>query len=215
MTSGIPGGNFRAPMRVLHYTQEYPPEEGGIETYCASLVRELVARGHEVVVALRDGGDPREPATDAAQPHPVVRLRRYFKPAFLYRAYATGALFRLARRLRPDVLWLGHWFRHAAAATRAVRPLGVPYVITCHGEEVMFDPARPSHSDRRLLRGYRGAARIFANSRSTAERAVAQGLDPAKLALVHCGVEARYFEAPDPARVAELRARLGAGPATP
>ncbi|MEO8139057.1 MAG: glycosyltransferase family 4 protein [Gemmatimonadota bacterium] len=119
-------------MRLLLVTKDFPPDVGGIQTYCAEIAQRFVGRCESfAVVAPRVAGYE---ATDAALPFDVVRIpgsRSSFAPAVL------AHLSRLKGRFRFNVVLGAQW--QSAWAAVAGRHLLGPYAVCAavHGREVL------------------------------------------------------------------------------
>jgi phosphatidylinositol alpha-1,6-mannosyltransferase len=193
-------------VKILFYTNNFPPVLGGTETYSEEIARRLAAAGHDVTVAVeRKAGWE---ACDARQPFRVERLAARTVPAPLYRMYLRMALGKVMHRDAPDVVFLPRWFRHSATAAHLCAARGVPYCAACHGGEMGFDPSRLTRSRRRRIRGFQDAARVLANSEHTRGLLERLGIPPGKIVTVYPGVDPAAF-ARDDGRVEALRARLG------
>jgi glycogen(starch) synthase len=122
-------------MRILHFTERFWPYIGGIEVAGATLLPELVRRGHEVVVVTDDGGG-RLPARDdfrgvAVHRFPIVLSSRTARIDQVRRSGKAVAALR--RRVRPDVIhaaFLGVTTGYATA-TAAAHP--GPFLLSFHG----------------------------------------------------------------------------------
>lgn len=116
-------------MRVAIVTETYPPEINGVALTVRTLEQGLRARGHRVEVVR-----PRQGPADAAQPHETlvrgVRLPRY--PGLRFGLPAPGALRRMWRDARPDVLYVATEGPLGWAALRAARALGIPAATGLH-----------------------------------------------------------------------------------
>src|SRR5438105_1515516 len=114
-------------MRILMATDFYPPFLGGVELQVESLSRELVRRGHEVmVVTVWRPGLLREARDEGFT---IRRLRgllttppwmstvpgRRYHPPFPDPAIAL-AIRRIARRWQPDIVHATGWISYSCAA---------------------------------------------------------------------------------------------------
>ena len=129
-------------MRVLLLPDFYPPVVGGIERHVQLLGRELVARGHDVVVAaIADGTSPPGVADDdgvevhrlrstlSRLPGAFVEAARPFSPPAPDPELVAG-LARLVRGWRPDVVHGHAWSVHSYLPLQPA--LDRPLVITLH-----------------------------------------------------------------------------------
>lgn len=119
-------------MRLLLVTKDFPPDIGGIQTYCLELSRRFAEQCEAFAVVA-----PRIPGAegfDRQAPFDVVRVRgtrNSFAPSVL--AYLP----RLKKRYRFDVV-LGAQWQSAWAAIAGRRALG-PYAVctAVHGREIL------------------------------------------------------------------------------
>ena len=159
-------------MRILLVSQMYPsaaaPDFG---VFVLGLERELAARGHaieRVVIDRRGGG----------------KLR--------HAALAVRAI-KAARRFRPDVVYAHFLFPTGLGALLAARAVGVPLVVTAHGQDVAnateYPFVRPF-----IRRVVRGASTVIAVSdwlRARLEQSVAEARG--RTEVVNCGVDLDRF----------------------
>ncbi len=166
--------------KILILTWNYPPVLGGIESVMAHLRQGLAARGHAVRV-VASAHPQADRAADRAQG--VARAPRPGLVWFLLYAFwrMCGAMF----RDRPDVIVCG-----TLVPALCVWPLAwlrrVPYVVLVHGSDVLRGGRLYQWIVRRVL----GGARCLAtNSRHTRAILEEKGFDPARLRVVHPGVD--------------------------
>jgi glycosyltransferase involved in cell wall biosynthesis len=101
-------------MEILIVTGIFPPDIGGPATYVPSIGRELVKRGHNVVVVtLSDALDH----NDEDHPFAVVRLRRGMFKAWRFIRTVTTLL---RRGRRADVLFVNGLYLEAVVANLAL-----------------------------------------------------------------------------------------------
>ena len=149
-----PRGERKLMRNLIFVSTEFPPGPGGIGTHAHQLSLGLAAAGWAPVVL-----SPQDYATEAeirsfnaAQPFPIVRLRRIPGPPFeaIYRA---GVLGRWIGRHRPEVL-IASGSRSVMLVAARVRGRGVPWVAIGHGTEF----GSRTGVDGRLLRWAFGQA---------------------------------------------------------
>ncbi|GAA2485206.1 glycosyltransferase family 4 protein [Streptomyces gobitricini] len=121
--------------RTLIVTNDFPPRQGGIETF----VRELADRfPPDEVVVFTSSPDPAtaEPAPDESFPYPVIRHRaRTLLPTPRTTAHAAS----VARRYGCDRLWFGAAAPLGLMAGRLRRTTDIRTVVaTTHGHEVWW-----------------------------------------------------------------------------
>ncbi|HXJ23008.1 MAG TPA: glycosyltransferase [Polyangia bacterium] len=200
-------------MRVLVVTKIYPNAAEPLSSpFNRQQITALSRRCSVEVLATIPwfpGGGPGSsvPAREVIDGVEVVHPRTPYLPrvghalsAGLYAAAVLPSV--LARRDRFDVL-LGSWaYPDGVAAVMLGRAAGLPTVVKVHGSDLDLLAQRPSlrwQMSRLLPR----ADRIVAVSRSLAERAVALGVDPARIDLVMNGVDTDLFHPRDRAAARE------------
>lgn len=162
---------------ALILTPDFPPALGGIQV----VMHRVAAEGRDfryVVVA------PDHPDAGGFDTHQPFEVRRTWaprrEPRLRLPPFIVGG-YRIARQLRPDVILSGHVWS-APAARFAARRLDVPYVQYLYADEV---PAHP-----RIARAaVRGASRVIAISRHTADLAHRAGAEPTKVAMIPPGID--------------------------
>jgi phosphatidylinositol alpha-1,6-mannosyltransferase len=174
-------------VNILFYTKEFPPEVGGIETYTYNVAKRFHQFGHNVVVVVRHMDGDEE--FDRQQSFEVVRLRKPFRPASVYRLYTFLRVPWLIRKYKADCVYLPYWFRFSSVVSHLNRLLGLKYFVTCYGEEVAFAHRRRHHSHTRLLKGFKRAERIFSISEHTKKLLCDLGIDEAKISVVRPGID--------------------------
>jgi glycosyltransferase involved in cell wall biosynthesis len=128
-------------VRVMLLSDLYPPVIGGLEVHVQSLARELVARGHKVVVVTRSQeGQPAEQIDGGVTIHRIdgwsrVLHGRYQNPAYRFAPPAPDpgmgrAILQLARRHRPDVVHAHSWIAYSYLPVK--RLVRAPLVMTLH-----------------------------------------------------------------------------------
>ncbi|OBF40816.1 hypothetical protein A5724_07105 [Mycobacterium sp. ACS1612] len=128
-------------LRILHATDTFPPNVGGLELSTAALTRAQVSQGQVVAVATpRHPNAPDRENLDGAEVHrlPMAMAHvpgAYVDPTHLWfppvpdpqfaRAFAD-----LVKRFRPDVIHVRGWILYSVLG--AARRAGVPVVATAH-----------------------------------------------------------------------------------
>ncbi|MFB8021974.1 glycosyltransferase family 4 protein [Streptomyces rubiginosohelvolus] len=173
--------------RTLVVTNDFPPRQGGIETF----VRAMTDRFPADSVVVYTSAEPGAAAHDAALPYPVVRdPARMLLPVPRVTARAAG----LARRHRCDSVWFGAAAPLGLMADRLRRESGVRRAVaTTHGHEVWW--ARTPGA-RALLRriGERTDAVTYLGAATRAPIAAALGPAAARrMVRLAPGVDAEAF----------------------
>ncbi|MFK0130607.1 glycosyltransferase family 4 protein [Streptomyces rubiginosohelvolus] len=173
--------------RTLVVTNDFPPRQGGIETF----VRAMTDRFPADSVVVYTSAEPGAAAHDAALPYPVVRdPARMLLPVPRVTARAAG----LARRHGCDSVWFGAAAPLGLMADRLRRESGVRRAVaTTHGHEVWW--ARTPGA-RALLRriGERTDAVTYLGAATRAPIAAALGPAAARrMVRLAPGVDAEAF----------------------
>ncbi|WP_143671618.1 glycosyltransferase, partial [Streptomyces sp. wa1071] len=118
--------------RTLVVTNDFPPRQGGIETF----VQAMTSRFATDSVVVYTSAEPGAAAHDAALPHPVVRdPARTLLPVPRVAARAVE----IARRHGCDSVWFGAAAPLGLLADRLRRESGVRRAVaTTHGHEVWW-----------------------------------------------------------------------------
>lgn len=164
-------------MRILIVTRNLPPLVGGMERLNWHMAAEL-AKVAEVRVVGPEGAAALAPS---GVPVREVPLKPLWK--FLVRARVLAR--REARAWQPDLVLAGSGLT-APLARAAARASGAKTAVYVHG----LDIAVKNRVYRALwLPAIRRADRVIANSRATAELCRNAGVDPARIGIVHPGVD--------------------------
>jgi glycosyltransferase involved in cell wall biosynthesis len=178
-------GAERTPLRIAMMIETDGP--GGAEVLVLQLAEELRRRGHHVM--------PIGPAKGAGWLSGRLRrlgferrtftLRRALDPACLYR------LVRLLRELKVDAVH-SHEFTMAVYGAAAARWLGVPHVVTMHGNESVMDAWRRRAALRWAAR--RSAAFVAVSEHTRVSMQERLGLPDGAIGTVPNGVPPRPGE---------------------
>jgi len=163
--------------RILLVTRNLPPLVGGMERLNWHMAEEL-AKVAEVRVVGPEGSGVLAPAGVEVREVPLKPLWR-----FLLRAHALAR--REARVWRPDIVLAGSGLT-APLARSAARACGARTAVYVHGLDVAV-----KHAVYRALwlPAIRRMDRVIANSRATVELCLGIGVDPARIGIVHPGVD--------------------------
>jgi phosphatidylinositol alpha-1,6-mannosyltransferase len=197
-------------MDILLVTQDFPPEEGGIQTYLLEIARRFVARGHAVrVICPAVPGGPsgiRDESPPVAGLKDLARLRSPGS-SFLWSrllTYLPGYL-----RANPSVERVLYAQWQGAAGALLTPKAGRKEYCLVHGRELLTSVFGPLHGP--LLR--RAFARLdgaFPNSNEVLRLTKERARPACPLRLVHPGVDPHAFF---PVDAGFLRARYGLGDA--
>ncbi len=165
-------------LRVVFAATRFPPDVGGVQTWCLEVANRLAGRcdGFAVVTPRQAGAE----AVDAALAYPV---RRVVSPGDGLAFSGVRPLAALVGRLRPDVVLASHW----SAAFAARRAGAAVVVCAVHGREVQWRPLAalpPAQAVYDAVRraGLSAADRLVAVSENTRGRLLAAGVAAERVA---------------------------------
>ena len=197
------------PKRIVIFSEDYPPTDGGIAQWAYGMAHGLSAQGHAVEVCTRRRGNTGAAGADCQDGAVPVT----FAEGKRWRRYRTWYWRRAARNLlesrsSPDLILCTTW-----NCARGVLPLarrrGVPVVTAVHGLEVTR--RMPSFKRWWLRRTLLGSHRVVAVSTFTADRVVSDC--PAlegRVIVLPGGVDPdRFFQVP---KTPEALLRFGLSP---
>ncbi len=223
-------------MKICMVTSSYPKFAGDVTApFIESIATYVARRGHEVHVLAPWHPDLRHkpvehgvhlhfftyaPRRDlniwgyAASLEADVRVKRAIYPlAPVVMARGLGALLKLTRRVRFDLIQV-HWpIPNGPLALAGSLRRGLPLVSSLHGSDIFVAERNPLA--RLAVRGVFAASdAISACSDDLRTRAIALGAPAGRSRLIPYGVDPQQF-APIPGARAALRHRLGLAPDTP
>ncbi|MEI5034751.1 glycosyltransferase family 4 protein [Streptomyces sp. S1A(2023)] len=182
--------------RTLVVTNDFPPRQGGIETF----VHAMTSRFPTDSVVVHTSAEPGSAAHDAALPHPVVRdPARTLLPVPRVAARAVE----IARHHGCDSVWFGAAAPLGLLADRLRRESGVRRAVaTTHGHEVWW--ARTPGA-RALLRRIGDRTDVVTYLGEATRAPIAAALGPAaarRMVRLAPGVDAEAFGVREAAREA-------------
>jgi len=194
-------------MRLLIVTQDFPPDVGGIQTYCWELSSRLAERCERVLLVAP--ARPGDAEIDASLNVPVDRLRT--RPDLLG-IRALPHVVRRARREDIDVALHVQWqTTYASFLARALTGFPRRIAVTLHGKDAVFNPfGAPPLAwgyDALRRRAVAGADHVLPVSRFLARRARRFGAADAQIDVVHNATNPNVFY---PTPEAPVRAELDA-----
>lgn len=211
-------------MKVL-IPNHFPLQGSGSGIYSLNLARELTNAGHEVLAIVPDhelvsgypfpvktirfsNGRNEAPDLDFNFPcfttHPTSTTTFYELSDTQLERYLErwhSAIHEAINEFRPDIVHA----QHVWVTCFITKELGLPYVASCHGTDLMGFRNGPRYRDM-TLQGARGAHRIIAISRQVrADALKTYGLAEEKVELIWNGFDAGCFRVlPEASRQAVL-----------
>ena len=192
-------------MRICLYTSTALPKIGGQEMAVDALARQYQSQGHEVVVL---APKPRRPCTHGTAncPHrgesAIRELNLHSLPGWIG---TFPWLVRLNRQVGFDLVHAHGVYPHGYLATSCREQLGVPVVVTSHGDDVFVD----NHRLRcpiirpRIRQAVCRADHLIAISSFTRDGYLESGADPERITIIPNGVDGEPLRHPA-ARPADL-----------
>jgi phosphatidylinositol alpha-1,6-mannosyltransferase len=190
------------PLRLLLATLDYPPDLGGMAEYASAWAAGLAALGVEVRVVAKRRGEAESAQSSAVPSRDVMWRDGPLRTSIA----AYQILAEEIRRERPDLVFAVTWIGWGPALAVLKGRLGVRYVVAAHGAEILGPQRSPWHSFL-MRQALRGADRVFAVSRFTADHVTRIGLSKERIEVIPNGVDPRRFT-PGP-RDPELARRFG------
>jgi phosphatidylinositol alpha-1,6-mannosyltransferase len=195
--------------RYLVITELFLPTKGGTAVWFDEVYRRLGNHGTHIVTADVPGASEH----DANHPNTVHRipLKRHW---FLRPESVAMYLKLLSRSLRVvlgskiDAVHAGRVLPEGLVGWVVARLGRVPLVVYSHGEEVTT--WRQWAKFRVMRFTYRRADAVIANSEFTRDELLKLGVNPARIVLIHPGVDVERFR--PGLEAASLRTDLGLGP---
>ena len=163
--------------RILLVTRNLPPLVGGMERLNWHMAEELAKIADVRIVG---------PEGSAAEAPEGVEIREApLRPLWQFLLRARALAYREAKAWKPHVVLAGSGLT-APLARRAARACGARTAVYVHGLDVAV-----KHPVYRALwlPAIRKADRVIANSRATARLCSDIGVDPARMGIVHPGVD--------------------------
>ncbi|MFQ6111353.1 MAG: glycosyltransferase family 4 protein, partial [Nitrospinota bacterium] len=167
-------------MKVLLCASAYPPASGGVQSYAYSMALHLAQRGNELWVLARS--KERAPELDAR-----VGARRTLRLGSKLSLWPSFAWAIMAGR--PQAVFLTHRADFLRPALMWRRLLGLPVVVTIHGNELYGSPRREA-----LVEALKKAQAVITVSRYGRGRLLAMGLEEGKVFAIPNGVEPGAFD---------------------
>lgn len=151
-------------MKIVAFSNEFPPYRGGIATYAVEMARAATALGATVTMVVPSYGQDLSRTDQDIYPFEVVRY-----PGGPHRAWKTLHKIELVRdvlaaRPAPDLVHAIDWpfFMPCALSARAL-----PRLISVHGSEILFMRTPVRRLALALSRTMEGDVRVVGNSRFT------------------------------------------------
>jgi phosphatidylinositol alpha-1,6-mannosyltransferase len=149
-------------MKILIFSPDFLPNTGGIAVFVHNICIQLVRLGHEVDVLTT-----RKIADHSDKPYKVYQYE-YDPGGRLSSMKAISAIFSLYLKRRYDLLFFGHFVStHALGGVLLTKIFKVPYIMLCHGNDVLRYGVKTTVD--RLIRKVvlRNANIVLANSNFT------------------------------------------------
>jgi len=192
-------------MKLLMISQDFPPDVGGIQTYCQELADRFVTLAHKFSVLVPDR--PGAHQADSVTPYRIYRV--HSQNAWLP-VTSMPAVHNLVYNAGYNVTFHAQW--QTILSTYQARRRGDIKAIFCaaHGRELMFNPAKQGTKAHDLYNRFRQfllkeADHFFAVSNYNAELLRGLGVEPGRITVMPNGTNPEQFY---PRDVSDLRERM-------
>lgn len=177
-------------MNICFYTDTFFPWVGGAETVLDNLARELTGLGHHIVVLAPKARNTH----DAQYPYEVVRYRKPFSKRIGLRLMVPR-LVMLHRRHRFDIIHCHSSYPPAYVALAFRKLFDVPIVVRPHGSDVLPGGRIRSNPrvEKKLKRTLARVDAVIAQGAFLKATVEELGVDPAKVYVIHNGVNLKEF----------------------
>lgn len=165
-------------MKILLATNDFPPQVGGIQTYCYELAKNLSLLGEEIVVLTP--GVEGDLEFDQKQNFSIIRVRNKLSLYFTF--------FSVLKRERIERILVGHRANYARLASWANLLFKTSYDIIVYGGEILLPGRRKS-----ISKNFERAEKVITISNFTKERLIEIGIPEKKIAVIHPGVDPAKF----------------------
>ncbi|MCK4649151.1 glycosyltransferase family 4 protein [bacterium] len=165
-------------MKILLATNDFPPEVGGIQTYCYQLAKNLASLGEKIVVLAP--GVEGDLEFDKRQNFRIIRIRKKINLYFTF--------FSTLRRERIEKILVAHRANYACLASWANILWKIPYDIIVYGGEILLLGRRKS-----IRKNFERAEQVITISNFTKGRLIEIGIPEKKIAVIHPGVDPAKF----------------------
>jgi len=193
----------KAPPRVILLARTYPPDIGGVASYCQAVARSLAERGAEVFVLTprRDSGVTEEAPNLRVVPMPIRRNRLLNFIAYF------GFFYGFQRRMRIPVVLCGYWIPMGIVAWAISFLVSYRYGVFLYGADLWIYPSR---WERWLMRASCGRAhRLLPITQYTAEQLRALLPRAERLTIIPCTIDPHALETYRLPEGADVKAELG------
>lgn len=159
-------------MRVLQIAHGlYPYANAGVEIYTHTLSRELIKRGHDVLVAAPIRGDPRQAISVDIPVHPLPAPNKAHygeDPDSSHRRSTWSSLQEVMGRFRPEIIHVQHLIHMGWETLSELQKMGIPFVVSladywylCRGIKRMCDGSPLVCTQRCMYQSLRKPLRFF------------------------------------------------------
>ncbi len=192
-------------MKLLMISQDFPPDVGGIQTYCQELANRFVTLAHKFSVIA-----PERPESTQIDGEAPYRIYRVHSPNAWLPVTSMPAVHNLVYNAGYNVTFHAQW--QTILSTYRARRRGDIKAIFCaaHGRELMFNPVKSGTKTHDLYNKLRRfllneADHFFAVSNYNAGLLQELGVSPDRITVTPNGTNPEQFY---PRDVSELRQRM-------
>lgn len=193
-------------MRLALITQDFPPEIGGIQTYCLEIAQRIYDKCDDFIVIAPE--KPESDETDSELPFDVYRVRT---PNMMLAFAAIPRLLPILKRRKIRTVFHAQWLTLPFSIIAQKAGIIDRITVAAHAREFFFNPFK---SNEKLARGYewyknqllKRVDHFFPVSHYTAGVLQDHGISPDKIDVVINGTNPDLFY---PADATGLKEQLG------
>jgi phosphatidylinositol alpha-1,6-mannosyltransferase len=185
-------------MALVIVTAEFPPIVGGVAAFSSALATVLISQdpSFRVVTSV---------PTDVSDLNDyVVRPPMHVNRKGLKAVWLTWAAWRAGRHGGPHGIVAMSWAHEGLAAWLVWRLTGMPYIVVCHGSEVLRHRTRPTHRLMQMV--FKEARFVAANSAFTRDLVLEEGVREDRVVVVNPPVA--QFDQPTRTELDGIRRRF-------
>jgi len=179
-------------MKILFVSADFPPMDGGIAIFDYHICKELVARGHKLIVIAKWFQGCKD--FDNKQDFVIFRLKGKIRPTSLESIYKI--LITILKK-KIELIFFGHFgSTHWLGGVLAKKIFKVPYIIFVHGNEFNAYLHKLTKADRWASKiVLKNTTQIITNSRATKKVIENNGFPSKRIHIVYPGADPEIFNA--------------------
>lgn len=185
-----PQSKQRSFMKILFFTNNFTPQDGGVARFGANICRELCRRGHKVDVL----SSVKKINRDLACNLPYVLFECKSKKFSRFASLPVIAKTLTMAKRKYDLFFMGTLITTSALGLYLISFFrGIPYVVLLNGYDISYLWSK-YFWDRLMARLLlRGAGIILVNSNWMKQQVISKGFQDSKVKVLNPGVNTEFF----------------------